>query len=174
MKKTFRKICLTAFAVLTSTSAFAWSWESGGQGTLKGSTWYSLYETSESSFSTISSKEYTLNAPPSTVSYDAKRVPILGVSGGELKLDVYTTSYQLVYAATPPKNSYQSYGPIDVNIEGTKIKLYTEFGATGYKYFKNIFATQATYLRVTENSEITIPTTTVGETATATFKVKYS
>ncbi len=174
MKKTFRKICLTAFAILTSTNAFAWSWESGGQGTLNGSTWYALHNTSESSFSTFSSKEYTLNAPPATVSYEAKRGDILWVSGGDLRLGVYTTSYQQVYSATPPKNNYQSYGPINVNIEGTKIKLYTEVGATGYKYFKNIFATQATYLSVTENSEITIPTTIVGETATATFKVKYS
>ena len=109
MKKTFRKICLTAFAILISTNAFAWSWESGGQGTLNGSTWYALYNTSESSFSTISSKEYTLNAPPATVSYEAKRVAILGISGGDLKLGVYTTSYQQVYSATPPKNNYQSY-----------------------------------------------------------------
>lgn len=135
---------------LAAVNAFA-AWQGSGQGIQVGDQWYALYETDESSFSTISSKEYTLQAPAAQLTYDAKCVPIkvaIEYWGGDLKVAQYLDggwSGEL-YAERPPKNSYQSYGPIDLSEDATKVKLYTTTGATGYKYMKNVFATMATYL----------------------------
>lgn len=135
----------------------AWSYDASGSAVKQvGSTYYVLYDTKEYNFSTISSKEYTLQGPGAQVYYDAERVPILGFSGGDLKLaQKVDGSYgDALYSAEPPKNSYKSYGPVSIDRKATNIKLYTETGATGRKYMKNVYVTMAQYVDEASASSI--------------------
>lgn len=140
---------LGVIALLLFTTQVAWGYSASGSAVKQvGSTYYVLYETGESNFSTISSKEYTLQGPGAQLTYDAKCVPILGFYGGDLKVAQKLDGNwsNKLFGAQPPKKSYQSYGPVDINRNATHIKLYTETGATGEKYFKNVFVTMAQYV----------------------------
>ena len=126
-----------------------WAYDASGSAVRQeGDVYYVLYETAESNFSTISSKEYTLKGPGAQVYYEAKCVPILGFSDGALKVAQYVDGAYggELFSEQPPKNSYKSYGPIGINYKATKIKLYTTTGATGRKYFQNVKVTMAQYL----------------------------
>ena len=164
MKKTLKKICFTSLALLIGANAFAWSWEDGGQGTLNGNTWYSLYDDTERSIYTINDYTYTgVQAPCFQLTFTAKRhVNFIGSGAGDLKIrEYYNNNWSgNIWSQNPPNGTWTNYGPIDLNLETTQIKFLTEVGATYYKDFKNVRATQATYLEVTENSTITIPTIT--------------
>ena len=140
---------LGVIALLLFTTQVAWGYSASGSAVKQvGSTYYVLYETGESNFSTISSKEYTLQGPGAQLTYDAKCVPILGFYGGDLKVAQKLDGNwsNKLFGAQPPKKSYQSYGPVGINRNATHIKLYTETGATGEKYFKNVFVTMAQYV----------------------------
>lgn len=144
-----KKKIFTLFLISLLGLSQVWGYEASGSAVRQeGGVYYVLYETAESNFSTISEKEYTLRGPGAQVYYQAKCVPILGVYGGDLKLAQYVNgSYgSALFSEQPPKNSYQTYGPVGINYNATKIKLYTEFGATGRKYFQNIKVTMAQYL----------------------------
>ncbi|MBQ0154454.1 MAG: Ig-like domain-containing protein [Bacteroidales bacterium] len=140
-------LALTTFGVGNVWGA----WSGSGQGTNVGGVWYALYSADEANFSTISEKEYTLSAPGANLTYDAKCVPIkviIEYYGGPLKVAQYTNGSWSgsLFEEQPPKNSYKSYGPISLSSSANKIKLYTETGATGKKYFKNVKVTMAQYI----------------------------
>lgn len=142
-----RKIFTLFVAAMAAVNMFA-AWSGSGQGVLVDGQWYALYDASEKNFSTISSKEYTLQAPAAALTYEAKCVAILGFYGGDLKVGQFIngTWSNALFSQQPPKNTYASYGPVELSYDATKVRLYTEVGATGYKYMKNVFATMATYL----------------------------
>lgn len=143
---------ILSLALTTLGVGNAWgAWSGSGQGTNVGGVWYALYSADEANFSTISEKEYTLSAPGANLTYDAKCVPIkviIEYYGGPLKVAQYTNGSWSgsLFEEQPPKNSYKSYGPISLSSSANKIKLYTETGATGKKYFKNVKVTMAQYI----------------------------
>lgn len=110
-----------------------------------------VLEEGESNFSTIDSKEYYLPENSEYLTFDAKCVPIKVIIeywGGDLKVAQYVNGSwsDAVFSETPPKNSYQSYGPIKLDRNATKIKFYTTTGATGKKYFTNIKVTRTKFI----------------------------
>lgn len=136
-----------------------WGFPASGSGELHDGVWYVLYSTGEESFSTISSKEYTLSGPGAQLTYDAKCEPIkiiIEYWGGDLKAAQYVNGAwsAALFSQTPPKNRYQSYGPVAIDAAAEKIKLYTETGATGYKYFKNVKVTMASYTKAPMHAEL--------------------
>ena len=130
----------------------AWGWATSGSAVKEdGGVYYVLYDTSEKNFSTISDQEYTISGPGAQLYYEAKCVPIKVVIeywGGDLKVGQYVNNdwSDALFSEKPPKNSYKSYGPVNVDMNATKIKLYTETGATGKKYMQNVKVTMAQYV----------------------------
>jgi hypothetical protein len=145
---------------------------------------YLLGPTREDRFSTISSKEYDIDLTKGEayqLTYEAKCVPIKFVIeywGGDLYAAQYVNGkWEDIHNETPPKNSYKSFGPYNINPAATKIKLYTKTGATGYKYFQNIRVTQKKYLTVTAPSSKSLAFGNVeaGTTSSAkTITISYS
>lgn len=109
-----------------------------------------LDESSEWNKSTIWSKEFSLNGPANTLTFSAKCVPIkvwpIEYWGGDLHVqqEVDGEWSSDLMSQTPPKNSYQSYS-VQLDKRATKIKFYTQAGATGHKYIKDIKVTMASY-----------------------------
>ena len=131
----------------------------------------------EHNFSTISEKVFTLNGEPDELTFQAKCVPIkivIDYWGGDLKVaQKVNGSWERVFSHTPPKNSYESYGPIKLKRNATQIKFYTETGATGKKYFRDIKVTLAKYMESSVN-EVNFGDIQVGTNNTKTFDLKYS
>lgn len=179
MKKYFTSFVLLFSFILPSMAA----WETAGTGILQDGVWYALYSTDEAHFSTISSKEYNLQAPAESLTYEAKCVPIqviIEYYGGDLKVAEYVNGKygDALFSQQPPKNSYAAYGPIALSQSATKIKLYTEIGATGHKYMKNVFATMASYLYVSQfgkqSDSYTYEPAILNSPSQHTFRLYYS
>ena len=167
------KVLFTAFMLLTAFVPQAWA------------ECYVLNESSESSFSTISSKTYNIsNQNCDKLYFSAKRS-----AAGQGKLHVaYTTdgtNWTDVFSEKPGEVTktvfgvektvdYKDYGPYSIDRKATQLKFYTETGATLSKYFKNIKVTQATYV---EPSATTVDCGTVkvgGSSTDAKFSVNWS
>lgn len=137
---------------------------------------YVLDAAAEQNFSTISSVEYELDGRPAgTLTFDAKCVSIFGFWGGDLHVDQYVDGVwsKLTSVSFAAKDTYYSFGPFELNRNATKIKLYTETGATGKKYMQNVKVTMASYVEA-EPAVLTMPETELGTATTASFSVSYS
>src|SRR5574344_1366368 len=117
---------------------------------------YVLNDATERNFSTIGDYTYNLDGKPAgQLTFEAKCVDIMLFWGGDLRIKQYvngTWSDELTSVGFAAKNTYYSYGPITLDRNATKIKFYTESGATGKKYFKNVKVTQATYVEPSSNN----------------------
>lgn len=137
---------------------------------------YVLDAPDERNFSTISSTEYDLDGRPAgTLTFEAKCVSILGFWGGDLHVDQYVngTWSKLASVSFAAKDTYYTFGPFDLDRKATKIKLYTQSGATGKKYMQNVKVTMASYVE-TEPTVLTMPDTELGTATTASFTVLHS
>lgn len=167
------RFCLVSLILMTVGIGQVWGWSTSGSAVKeKDGVYYVLYETGESNFSTIDSKEYTINGPGAQLYYDAKCVPIKVVFeywGGDLRVaQLLNNSWSSqLYGATPPKNSYKSYGPINLDKDATKVKLYTTTGATGKKYFNNVKVTMAQYVNAPSATSLAFGEADVNSTATS-------
>jgi len=131
-----------------------------------------LDESEEQKKSTIWSKEYDLNGPGNTLTFSAKSEKLLGFSNGNLKVAQYVDgNYIILVNEYSPKGSYKSYS-LQLDKRATKIKFYTETGATGYKYYKDILVTMATYAGEPSETSLDFGSAVYGSeavTRTATF-----
>ena len=175
MKQRFLHIIFLAILAL-AWSGGAWAQWTSGQGTYKEGKWYVLYE-GENSIGTIGSKEFTLLGPGTNLTFDAKRDP---TAQSNLKVDKYVNGS---YTGNPFFNqnpgtvtktgwfgieteiAYASYGPFSVS-DATKIKFYTETGATLKKYFKNIKVPMAQYINNPSATELVFEAGMVDDEAT--------
>ena len=133
-----------------------------------------VLDAGESYFSTISSKEYTLSGEPGYLTFQAKCVAIIGFWGGDLKVAQLVDGVwsSAIFSQRPNKDNYTTYGPIELQRGATKLKLYTETGATGYKYFRDIKVTLAKYVEV--NKSTIHFDLLAGASASNSFTVNYS
>ena len=131
-----------------------------------------LDESEEQQKSTIWHKEYDLNGPGNTLTFSAKSEKLLGFSNGNLKVAQYVDgNYIILVNEYSPKGSYKSYS-LQLDKRATKIKFYTETGATGYKYYKDILVTMATYAGEPSETSLDFGSAVYGSeavTRTATF-----
>ena len=135
-----------------------------------------LDDATERNFSTISNKEYTLDGSPAgALTFDAKCEAIALFWGGDLYVKQYVNGSWIEKIGTckfSKKDTYYQFGPFDLDRNATKIQLYTETGATGKKYFKNIQVTRAHFLEANVSS-LNIEAQ-YGTTTTKTVRVNYS
>lgn len=135
-----------------------------------------LDDATERNFSTISNKEYTLDGSPAgALTFDAKCEAIAVFWGGDLYVKQYVNGSWIEKIGTckfSKKDTYYQFGPFDLDRNATKIQLYTETGATGKKYFKNIQVTRAHFLEANVSS-LNIEAQ-YGTTTTKTIRVNYS
>ncbi len=133
-------------------------------------------ETAEKSFSTISSQEYTLDGSPAgQLSFDAKCEAIMLFWGGDLYVKQYINgswSDKIATCKFDKKNTYYHFGPFDLDRRATKIQLFTEAGATGYKVFKNVQVTRAHFVEA--NASALAIDAQYGTTTRKTVTVTYS
>lgn len=97
---------------------------------------YVLDDAAERSFNTIGSTEYSLDGRPAgQLTFEAKCEDIFWVWGGDLYIQQYVNNQwiEIGIATFPKKDIYYNFGPFDLDKAATKIKLYTEGGATGRK-----------------------------------------
>ena len=172
MKK-FTTIMTVLLLVATTASA---QWAGKGTGIYQNGQWYALYETTESNFSTISSKNYDLQAPGASLTFDVKCVDILFVWGGPLRVAQYVNnawSDELYSYTCAKKKTYYSSDVVNLDHNATKISLYTLVGATGYKYFKNVIVPMAQYIYAPSETNIDFGSADKGVSAEKTFTVAW-
>ena len=108
---------------------------------------YVLDDSKERELNTIDSEEYTINGLAHELTFTANRTAILGFSDGNLKVDAYYGgSWHEIFDENVSKNNYTTYGPIRLDRNTTKLKFYTETGATGNKHIKDVAVTMDTYV----------------------------
>ena len=117
---------------------------------------YVLNDATERNFSTIGDYTYNLDGKPAgQLTFEAKCVDIMLFWGGDLRIKQYvngTWSDELTSVGFAAKNTYYSFGPITLDRNATQVQLFTQSGATGKKYFKNVKVTQATYVEPSSNN----------------------
>lgn len=111
--------------------------------------YYVLEVSGEQQKSTIWEQEYDLNGPGSILTFSAKSVPfkvLIEYTSGDLRVDQYVDGkWSNLLSEYSPKNKYKDYS-LQLDKRATKIKFYTETGATGYKYIKDIKVSMAQYV----------------------------
>lgn len=116
--------------------------------------YYVLEESAERQHSTIWEQEYNLNGPGGTLTFSAKSAPILGFTGGNLHVEQYIDGEWInLLSEYSPKNKYKDYS-LQIDKRATKIKFYTEAGATGYKYLKDIKVSMAQYVEDVQGKSV--------------------
>ena len=136
---------------------------------------YALDDSPTRTLNTIASEEYTINGPAYQLTFSANREKLLGFSN-EYPINVdqyYDGEWHEVFETTLELDNYTSYGPIQLNRNATKLKFYTETGATGYRNVKDVAVTMATYLETT-TPKIVIEHTIIGAEVQETIRVQYS
>ena len=135
---------------------------------------YVLDDAKERELNTVDSEEYSINGPAHQLTFTANRTASWRLSGGNLKVDAYYNGdWHNVFDEDVTKDSYTSYGPITLDRNTTKLKFYTELGATGYKHIKDVTVTQVTYLETTTSS-IVVEKSIIGDVIEKSIQVQYS
>ena len=135
---------------------------------------YVLDDAAERTLNTIDNTTYTITGPAAQLTFTANRTAILGISGGNLKADVYYDGgWHKIFDESVPKDSYRTYGPYNLPRNTTQVKFYTETGATGYKHIKDVSVTTAHYLETTTPS-IVVEKSIIGDVVRGEVKIQYS
>ncbi|MBR3565165.1 MAG: hypothetical protein IKN91_02400 [Paludibacteraceae bacterium] len=130
-------------------------------------------------------QEYVLDGRPAgTLTFSAMMVPyklVIEYIAGNCHVDTYDkrdgeskyTWHEDYYTCSPEvkRDEYQTYS-VELPRNTTRIKLTTNTGAMGYKYYKDVYVTQATYLE-SERDEITY-SGNAGTTAKLYTYINYS
>lgn len=127
---------------------------------------------------TIASKEIDiLNGEPATLEFDAK-MDALAVGEG-LHIDEWFNNswHEVGYidwdVMAGKLGSYAHYGPYNLNRKSTKVKLYTNTGATMRRYIKNVEITLVRYLESAQN-DMSFAGVDKGAFLDQTFYINYS
>ena len=135
---------------------------------------YVLDDSKTRTLNTIASEEYTINGPADKLTFTANRERLVGFSGGNLKVDqYYNGGWHNIFDQGVSLNDYTQYASIQLNRNATKLKFYTETGATGYKNIKDVAVTMATYLETT-TPEIVVERSIIGAIIEETIRIQYS
>ena len=135
---------------------------------------YVLDDAKERELNTIDSEEYAINGPANQLTFTANRTALLGFTDGNLKVDAYYNGdWHKIFDEDVTKDSYTSYGPITLDRNTTKLKFYTETGATGYKHIRNVVVSQATYLETTTPS-VGVEKAIIGDVIVRPIHIQYS
>ena len=135
---------------------------------------YVLDDSKTRTLNTIDSEEYTINGPADKLTFTANREKLVGFSDGNLKVDqYYNGGWHNIFDQGVSLNDYTQYASIQLNRNATKLKFYTETGATGYKNIKDVAVTMATYLETT-TPEIVIEHSIIGAIIDETIRIQYS
>ena len=135
---------------------------------------YVLDDAAERTLNTIDNTTYNITGPAAQLTFTANRTAILGISGGNLKADVYYDGgWHKIFDESVPKDSYRTYGPYNLPRNTTQVKFYTETGATGYKHIKDVSVTTARYLETTTPA-VTVEKSIIGDKITGEVKIQYS
>ena len=135
---------------------------------------YVLDDSKTRTLNTIASEEYTINGPADKLTFTANRERLLGFSDGNLKVDqYYNGGWHNIFDQKVNLNDYTQYASIPLNRNATKLKFYTESGATGYKNIKDVAVTMATYLETT-TPEIVVERSIIGAIIDETIRIQYS
>ena len=108
---------------------------------------YVLDYAAERQFSTISSVEYDISGEAGVLTFEGKYTKLLGFGGsGNCYLDQYVDgSWVRVATLNMLTTDWQTL-TYTLDRRATKVKMYTETGATGYKNFRNVKVTRARYI----------------------------
>lgn len=137
---------------------------------------YVLDYAAERQFSTISSVEYDISGEAGVLTFEGKYTKLLGFGGsGNCYLDQYVDgSWVRVATLNMLTTDWQTL-TYTLDRRATKVKMYTETGATGYKNFRNVKVTRARYI---EAQSINLDNFTCGAGAddvkTQSFILTYS
>lgn len=133
---------------------------------------------------TIDSKELTLSGEPKAITFDAwsSRWGLVSPSSSPMKLaEYYDGAWHEIWQNELKVDQQQSFGPIALHRNATKIKFYTEVGATCYHSFSSAYVTLAQYLEFTDAPDATAynvyfpaAETQIGQTYTKTVNIRYS
>ena len=135
---------------------------------------YVLDDSQTRRLNTIDSEEYTVNGPADKLTFTANRERLAGFSDGNLKVDqYYNGGWHNIFDQKVSLNDYTQYASIQLNRNATKLKFYTETGATGYKNIKDVAVTMATYLETT-TPEIVVERSIIGAIIDETIRIQYS
>lgn len=135
---------------------------------------YVLDDSKTRTLNTIASEEYTINGPADKLTFTANREKLLGFSNGNLKVDqYYNGGWHNIFDQGVSLNDYTQYASIQLNRNATKLKFYTETGATGYKNIKDVAVTMATYLETT-TPKIVVERSIIGAIIDETIRIQYS
>ena len=135
---------------------------------------YVLDDSKTRTLNTIDSEEYTINGPADKLTFTANRERLVGFSDGNLKVDqYYNGGWHNIFDQGVSLNDYTQYASIQLNRNATKLKFYTETGATGYKNIKDVAVTMATYLETT-TPEIVVERSIIGSIIDETIRIQYS
>ena len=135
---------------------------------------YVLDDSKTRTLNTIDSEEYTINGPADKLTFTANREKLVGFSDGNLKVDqYYNGGWHNIFDQGVSLNDYTQYASIQLNRNATKLKFYTETGATGYKNIKDVAVTMATYLETT-TPKIVVERSIIGAIIDETIRIQYS
>ena len=135
---------------------------------------YVLDDSQTRTLNTIDSEEYTINGPADKLTFTANREKLWGFSDGNLKVDqYYNGGWHNIFDQGVSLNDYTQYASIQLNRNATKLKFYTETGATGYKNIKDVAVTMATYLETT-TPKIVVERSIIGAIIDETIRIQYS
>lgn len=135
---------------------------------------YVLDDSQTRRLNTIDSEEYTINGPADKLTFTANREKLWGFSDGNLKVDqYYNGGWHNIFDQGVSLNDYTQYASIQLNRNATKLKFYTETGATGYKNIKDVVVTMATYLETT-TPKIVVERSIIGAIIDETIRIQYS
>lgn len=135
---------------------------------------YALDDSKTRTLNTIDDEEYTINGPADKLTFTANREKLVGFSDGNLKVDqYYNGGWHNIFDQGVSLNDYTQYASIQLNRNATKLKFYTETGATGYKNIKDVAVTMATYLETT-TPEIVVERSIIGSIIDETIRIQYS
>lgn len=132
---------------------------------------------------TIETKELSLSGEPNQITFSALGERILGFpqSGPMHFAEYYNGQWHKLWSSNLKVDEEQSFGPITLNRNTTKVKFYTEFGATCYHTFRSAYVTKAKYLELDDvqgktSTDVSFPAeeTHLGQTYIKSVVVNYS
>lgn len=112
---------------------------------------YVLNESAEKDWSTIgNSGNYTISGPAKTLTFDAKRTTIWGISSTDNFYAEYSTDggsnwTRALTINVPKTDTWYSFS-CEIPINSNQVRFITETGATGKKQIRNVKVTRATTL----------------------------
>lgn len=142
---------------------------------------YVLNESAARGWSTIDdSGNYTILGPGKTLTFDAKRTAILGVTNSDEFYAEYSTDggnnwSKVLTINLPSKDKWYSFS-CEIPENANRIRMKTYFGATGKKQICNVKVTRATTLSMssTNTLPLNIGEVKIGKTVSATVNVDFN